>query len=135
MSGVSWWPSWALANDEDSSGVRRIVDGQVTQRVGRDIYTDPLLLAAQRLFVSTVCARFAHHSAIYGWDWGNEHDRFCMPKTYADGVAWQRMLAEEARRFSSAPITFGQHFPLLTSYNGFRADQQAHVNYLISMHA
>lgn len=45
------------------------------------------------------------------------------------------MLAHEARRFSRAPITFGQHLPAIRSYNGFRFDAQANVNDVISMHA
>ncbi len=141
MSGVSWWPNWALADHEDPSLLEdpfaplQITDGRITLRVGRDIYNDPELLAAQQLFVSSVCARFGQHPAIYAWDWGNEHDIFFRPKTYADGVAWQRLLAATARRFSSAPITFGQHFPILLYNNGFRADYQAQVNDLISMHA
>lgn len=89
MSGVSWWPAWALADEEDPAGPPRVVDGTLTLRAGRDIYTDPQLLAAQRLFVSSVCARYGHHPALSGWDWGNEHDMFFQPRTYADGVAWQ----------------------------------------------
>jgi endo-1,4-beta-mannosidase len=135
MSGVSWWPRWALSDEEDPSGVPRLVDGHFTLRAGRDPYTDPLLLAAQRLLVATVSARFGQHPALYGWDWGNEHDNFFTPRCYEDGLAWHRMLTDEARRFSSTPVTSGQHFPMLTGYTGFRADQLARVNDIQCMHA
>ena len=64
MSGICWWPSWALLDREDPTGVVRYTNGAHTLRAGRDPYADPLMLEAERLQVEAVCSRYGGHPAI-----------------------------------------------------------------------
>lgn len=134
MSGINWWPRWALSDEDDPTGMARIADGEYTTRLGRDPYTDPLLLEAERTLVAAVCGRYGSHPAIYSWNFSNEPDLFFMPRRYSDGAAWNAALAREVRRHSARPISAGMHLPTLTSYNGFRPDLLAPNNDYLSMH-
>jgi len=135
MSGINWWPAWALADEEDPTGMLRIAGGQYTERRGRDPYTDPFMLDAETRLVAAVCARFGSHPAVYSWNFSNEPDLFYTPKTYADGASWNRLLAAEARKHSALPISAGMHMPTVNAYNGFRPDLLAPHNDFLSMHA
>jgi endo-1,4-beta-mannosidase len=135
MSGVNWWPQWALLDREDDSAQIRISNGERTDRVGRDPYADPFMLQAEELLVRSVCARHGDHPAIFSWNLSNEPDIFAMPRSYADGARWNEIHAAEIRRHSSKPVSAGMHLPMLTSRNGFRPDLLAPHNDWLSMHA
>jgi len=135
MSGINWWPSWALSDEEDPTGTLRISNGEFTTRVGRDPYADPFMLDAERQQVAAVCGRFGEHPAIYSWNFSNEPDLFYLPKEYADGAAWNQTLAAEVRKYSTRLISAGMHLPTVAGYNGFRPDLLAHSNDYLSMHA
>jgi endo-1,4-beta-mannosidase len=135
MSGINWWPEWALADAEDSTGIPRIAGGAYTPRRGRDPYADPFMLAAERRLVAAVCGRYGAHPAVYSWNLSNEPDLFYMPQNYAAGASWNALLAEEVRRHSALPVSAGMHLPSLTSYNGFRTDMLAPHDDFLSMHA
>src|SRR5919201_335865 len=74
MSGINWWPMWALSNEEDPTGMLRIAGGAYTTRVGRDPYADPFMLAAERRLVAAVCGRYGSHPAVHSWNFSNEPD-------------------------------------------------------------
>ena len=134
MSGANWWPAWALADEEQDGGIIRISDGQITQRMGRDPYGDPFMLAAETLLVGAVCSRFGSHPAVYSWNFSNEPDLLAVPKSYEDGAAWNRILAAEVRKHSSLPVSAGMHLPTLNANNGFRPDLLAPHDDFLSMH-
>ncbi|GHO42819.1 glycoside hydrolase 5 family protein [Ktedonospora formicarum] len=136
MSGVNWWPKWALLDRDMGRALpmRCIADGEVTLREGRDPYTDPLMLAAERLLIAKVCGRYGDHPAIYSWNFSNEPDLFYTPKTYADGAKWNAFVATEVRKYSRKPISAGMHAPTICGYSGFRPDQLAPSNDFLSMH-
>jgi len=127
MSGINWWPAWALTNEEGSTRSLCISGGEYTTRLGRDPYADPLMLDAERLLIGVVCRRYANHPAIYSWNFSNEPDIFFTPRRYQDGARWNEMLAREVRKHSPLPVSAGMHLPTLTAYNGFRPDLLAHV--------
>jgi endo-1,4-beta-mannosidase len=136
MSGINWWPAWALSDEEDPNGMLRIADGAYTTRVGRDPYADPFMLAAERRLVAAVCGRYGSHPAVYSWNFSNEPDLFYTPKEYADGAAWNETLAAEVRKYSALPVSAGMHLPTIAAdYNGFRPDLLAPHNDFLSMHA
>lgn len=135
MSGINWWPSWALSDREDPAGMLRMADGEYTARVGRDVYADPFMLDAELRLVAAVCSRFGSHPAIYSWNFSNEPDLFSLPKTYGDGAAWNENLTSEVRKYSSRPVSAGMHLPTLNGYSGFRPDMLAPNNDFLSMHA
>jgi endo-1,4-beta-mannosidase len=135
MSGINWWPIWALSDDEDANGMLRIANGEYTTRIGRDPYADPFMLEAERVLVSAICKRYGRHPALYSWNFSNEPDIFFMPKTVEDSALWNAMLAETVSRYSDRPVSAGMHLPTLTSNNGFRPDMLAPHNNFLSMHA
>ena len=135
MSGANWWPSWALTDEEDPTGILRVSNGEITTRVGRDPYADPFMLDAERRQVAAVCGRFGEHPAIYSWNFSNEPDIFYQPKEYTDSAAWNENLAAEVRKHSTRPISAGMHLPSVAGYNGFRPDLLAPNNDFLSMHA
>ena len=135
MSGINWWPEWALTDETDPTGNLRISGGQFTTRVGRDPYADPFMLDAETRLVAAVCSRYGTHPALYSWNFCNEPDNFYIPKTYADSAVWNATLTAEVRKYSALPVSAGLHLPTLNAYNGFRPDMLApHEDYL-SMHA
>ena len=159
MSGINWWPTWALSDEEDPSGMPRIArlpdsgpspesgsdpqghmlriaGGAYTTRVGHDPYADPFMLAAERRLMAAVCGRYGAHPAVYSWNFSNEPDLFYTPKEYADGAAWNETLAAEVRKYSALPVSAGMHLPTIAAdYNGFRPDLLAPHNDFLSMHA
>ncbi len=135
MSGINWWPKWALSQDDDPGGSLRIADGEYTQRIGRDPYADPFMLEAERVLVSAVCERYGAHPAVYSWNLSNEPDIFYLPRTYEDSATWNAAHAATIRRYSDLPISAGMHLPTITANNGFRPDYLAPNNDYLSMHA
>ncbi len=135
MSGINWWPSWALANKDDPKGMLRMSKGKYTTRLGRDPYSDPFMLRAELQLVAAVCERFGTHPAVFSWNFSNEPDLFYVPMDYTAGSVWSQALAAVAHQYSNVPVSAGLHLPTLTSYNGFRPDRLAISNDFLSMHA
>ena len=135
MSGINWWPRWALSDDEDSLGILRMSGGQYTTRIGRDPYADSFMLEAERVQIASVCSRYGSHPAVFSWNFSNEPDLFYTPRQYTDGAAWNETLAEEVRKYSDKPVSAGMHLPSIASHNGFRPDLLAQYNDYLSQHA
>ena len=135
MSGINWWPSWALTNKDDPKSVLRISKGKYTTRQGRDPYSDPFMLRAECQLVAAVCQRYGTHPAVYSWNFSNEPDLFYVPRDYTSGSVWNQALAAVVHQYSNLPISAGMHLPTITSYNGFRPDRLAISNDFLSMHA
>lgn len=135
MSGINWWPAWALSDEDDPMGILRMSNGVYTTRVGRDPYADPFMLDAQTHLIDAVCARYGAHPAIYSWNFSNEPDLFSQPKEYADGAAWNENMAAALRKRSALPVSAGMHLPTVAGRNGFRPDLLAPNNDFLSMHA
>jgi endo-1,4-beta-mannosidase len=135
MSGINWWPAWALTERDDPSGMLRMAGGAYTARRGRDPYADPFMLEAECRLVDAVCERYGTHPAIYSWNFSNEPDLFYVPGQYHDSANWNKLLAAQVRKHSPFPLSAGMHLPTLTSYNGFRPDLLAPNNSFLSMHA
>lgn len=135
MSGVNWWPEWALSDEEDPGGSLRIANGEYTARIGRDPYADPFMLEAERVVVSAVCERYGTHPGVYSWNLANEPDVFSMPRTNEDSATWNALLARTIRRYSDLPVSAGMHLPTIAGNTGFRPDFLAPHNDFLSMHA
>jgi endo-1,4-beta-mannosidase len=128
MSGPNWAPSWMLdgfASQHASPHVRQVVSGGRVVDIGyRNMFHDPVSLAAERLLVETVVGGFRDHEAIWMWNLGNEPDLFAYPESAEAGSAWAADMTELIRNLdSSHPVTTGLHTANLFSDNGFRVDQ------------
>lgn len=134
MSGINWWPAWALLDEEREEPRLRMSGGEYTLKEGCDPYADPFMLQAERLLVREVCGRYGSHPAIFSWNLSNEPDLLAAPKTWDDGSEWNATLSQEIGKLSDRPVSAGMHMPTLTSYNGFRPDGLAPHNAWLSMH-
>src|SRR5256714_5860646 len=97
MSGINWWPAWALSDEEVPTGMPRtarlpdsgpgpesgsdpqghmlrIAGGEYTTRVGRDPHADPFMLAAERRLVAAVCGSYGSHPPGHSSKFSNEAD-------------------------------------------------------------
>jgi endo-1,4-beta-mannosidase len=136
MSGPNWAPPWLLAGDPAPPGARPLVSGgRVVDRELRNIYVDPLALAAEELLVRAVAGALAGHPGVWAWSLGNEPDLFCRPPTPAAGRAWTARLAALIHELDPGrPVTIGLHSASLESDVGLRVDELAEVTDLSVMH-
>lgn len=141
MSGANWLPAWAMQPAEGaevklSSIQRFIVAGRDHPGLPRDLYTDPHMLAAQRLFIDAVVPRFADHAALWGWDLGNESDLVCVAQTPDIGRRWLDAFIGRIRACDpDARVTFGSHQLSLLADNGLRVDHLGAICDPLVMHA
>lgn len=82
MSGINWVPDWALIDEErtDDEAARehgQISRGDYTNLRKRDIYTDPLMIDAERFLIKEVVSRYHDHPALGGWDISNGCGHYC----------------------------------------------------------
>lgn len=72
MSGPCWMPAWTMSEQGNNRPAVYVVDGKESPHKPRDMYADPMIIAAQSLLIRTVVGRFCDHSALWGWDLFNE---------------------------------------------------------------
>ena len=107
MSGGNYIPEWALA----PGGQRRmptVCRGRVVPEGVGQLFTDPALLAAQRLLAGGVAEALAGHPALGSWDLANELDGAYVPESREDTVRWAAMLYETLKEATpDTPVTIG----------------------------
>jgi len=120
MSGRIWWPAWML----DAHG-----------RPG-NLFSDPSILRAQALLVSTCANALAGDASIRAIDIANEIDDAQRPMSRDAGWLWSSSLAGAIRRAApGVPIQIGAHLPSLTAENHMRVDDLAAIADEDMMHA
>ncbi len=126
MSGPNWAPGWMLdrAAPSPSPDVRQVVSGgQVVDSSYRNMFTDPVALAASRLLLRTVVGEYRDHGAIWMWNLGNEPDLFARPRSSESGRRWVAEMKEVVDEVDGAhPVTCGLHAASLLGDNGLRVD-------------
>lgn len=127
MSGPNWAPGWLLddtTRQHPSPDVRQVVSGgHVIDSGYRNMFHDPVALAAERLLLKTVVAEYRDHEGIGMWNLGNEPDLFARPRTSAAGRAWVVEMSDLVRSIDpSHPVTTGLHTASLFTDNGLRVD-------------
>ncbi len=123
MSGPSWTPAWMLQPGQPMPPrIWQVVSGGRVVDCGyRNPFTDPLVLRAAELQLSTVVSRFREHPAIEVWNLGNEPDIFAWPDDAAGGRAWTRRMTALIREIDpNHPVTCGLHVASLLEDNGLR---------------
>jgi endo-1,4-beta-mannosidase len=127
MSGPNWAPGWMLdstARGYPSPHVRQLVSGgRVVDSSYRNMFHDPLTLAAERLLIRTVVGEYADHDAIWMWNLGNEPDLFAHPDSAQSGRRWVSEMSDLVRSLDPGhPVTTGLHTASLLTDNGLRVD-------------
>lgn len=125
MSGPNWAPSWLLdagAPAHSSPFVRQVIsEGRAVESRYRNMFHDPLALAAERLLLETVVGEYGEHEGIWMWNLGNEPDLFAHPASAPEGARWVEEMTELVRSVDPThPVTTGLHTANLFEDNGLR---------------
>ena len=90
-------PAYAIDRRAPRPGVR-VVTGGVEQVGGpRDIWTDPLMLEVQHLWLQAMLRAFANHPAIAAWDLGHDPATTIRPRKIEHVATWLETFAELVR--------------------------------------
>jgi len=135
MSGGNYVPGWALS----ARGQRRlptVCRGQVVPEGVGDLFSDPGLLAAQRLLARRVAEALAGHPALGSWDLANELDGVFVPDTSEETVRWAAMLYETLKEVTpDIPVTIGLHQGNICRDLRYRHEDLAPYSDYACMHA
>jgi endo-1,4-beta-mannosidase len=138
MSGPNWAPDWLLSREPRREGERWLVSlSRFTPSpfAIHNIYTEPFVLAAEKLQLSSIARELKDHPAIWAWSLGNEPDLFCRPPTDAVGEQWIRTMADTLRAADpNHPVTIGYHTVSIDSNPGLRVDHAARHTEFSVMH-
>ena len=133
MSGVNWYPRWALGS-EPAGRFRSIASGRAVDRATRD-WADPPVLLAQALLARECAAALAGHPAVRMWDLGNENSNCWVPLTRDDGRRWLAGVTEAIRQVDArTPITIGLHAEDLEEDRRIGPAEAAEVCDVLCMH-
>jgi endo-1,4-beta-mannosidase len=133
MSGVNWYPAWAL----DAGPARRfrtLAGGTIVDRGTRD-WSDEPILGAQALLAREAARTLAGHPALRMWDLGNENSNCWVPRTRDDGRRWLAAMADAIRAVDAkTPITIGLHAEDLEEDRRIGPAEAAEVCDVLCMH-
>ena len=133
MSGVNWYPRWALGSGP-AHRFRTVTGDAPVDRASRD-WAEPELLEAQALLAREAARALAGHSALRMWDLGNENSNCWIPRTRDDGRRWLATLAGALRSADPVtPITIGLHAEDLEEDRRIGPAEAAEVCDVLCMH-
>lgn len=127
MSGPNWSPRWLLGGTgHPYQGARRdiVSQGSVVDSGYRNMFHDPVALAAEQVLLRAVVGALKDHPAVWMWNLGNEPDLFAWPDDYQTGREWVRRMVGLIHELDPVhPVTCGLHGDSLHRDNGLRIDQ------------
>lgn len=133
MSGVNWYPAWALGG-EPARRFRTLTGGSIVDRATRDWAEQPVL-DAQALLAREAGRTLAGHPALRMWDLGNENSNCWVPRTREDGRRWLAAMADAIRAADpTTPITIGLHAEDLEEDRRIGPAEAAEVCDVLCMH-
>ncbi len=133
MSGVNWYPAWALGTGP-ARRFRSLAGGATVNRATQDWARDPVL-SAQALLAREAARALAGHPALRMWDLGNENSNCWVPDTRDDGRRWLAATAGAIRSVdATTPITIGLHAEDLEEDRRIGPAEAAEVCDVLSMH-
>lgn len=133
MSGVNWYPAWALGG-EPARRFRTLTGGSIVDRATRDWAEQPVL-DAQALLAREAGRTLAGHRALRMWDLGNENSNCWVPRTRDDGRRWLAAMADAIRAADpTTPITIGLHAEDLEEDRRIGPAEAAEVCDVLCMH-
>jgi endo-1,4-beta-mannosidase len=133
MSGPNWLPAWAMSRKENDTGKVFVVAGQKSKYKPRNLYTDELMLGAEKFLFSEVVKKSQQHKSIYAWDFSNEIDNIQDP-TESEAESWEKEVLQTLKEIDSThPITLGAHIKERRGY-GFPLKVMG-LNDIVSVHS
>ena len=133
MSGVNWYPPWALG-DAKAGRFRTVTRGIAVDRGTAD-WAGPTIQAAQSLLARECARALIGHPAVRMWDLGNENSNCWIPATRDDGRRWLAAVTDAIRSVDpSTPITIGLHAEDLEDDRRIGPAEAAEVCDVLSMH-
>jgi beta-galactosidase len=102
---------------------------------GKNILTDPESLMWQQKLVTTFVSRFKGHSAIIGWDFGNECNVMENVDNYYQAYVWSSVISGAIRsEDKSRPVVSGMHGLSVSDYAQWRIADQAALTDVLTTH-
>jgi hypothetical protein len=102
---------------------------------GKNILTDPESLMWQQKLVTTFVSRFKNHSAIAGWDFGNECNVMENVENYAQAYLWSSVISGAIRsEDKTRPVVSGMHGLSVSDNGQWRIVDQAALTDLLTTH-
>jgi len=102
---------------------------------GKNILTDPESLMWQQKLVTTFVKRFRDHSAIIGWDFGNECNVMENVDNYAQAYLWSSVISGAIRsEDKTRPVVSGMHGLSVSDNGRWRIVDQAALTDLLTTH-
>lgn len=134
MSGVNWFPGWALGVERDER-FRVVSRGRVVAEGLRNWYVDPDLALAQASLAGHAAAALAGHDALWAWDLGNEPSNCVVPPSREHGRRWLELVTSAIRAAdATALITIGLHMEDLEQDRNLGPREAAEVCDFLTMH-
>lgn len=90
-------PRYAVARKRPWPGVRVVSDGVVERGGPRDVWTDPLMLEVETMWLEEMLRAFSNHPALLAWDLGHDPARTCRPMRIAHMASWVEMMGARVR--------------------------------------
>ena len=135
MSGVNWFPHWALGGPDRDERFRVVSGGRVSADSPRNWYADDGVAAAQARLAAEAAAALAGHDASWAWDLGNEPSNCVVPPDRDAGRRWlDRMTSAIRDADPAALVTIGLHMEDLEQDRAMGPLEAAEVCDFLTMH-
>lgn len=135
MSGPNWSPEWLLEGKPLANARQLVCRGKVVESGYRNMFADPVAIAAEKLLIKTVVKALHQHKGVGIWNLGNEPDLFAWPPTAAQGRAWVRDMVRLIKEIDPMhPVTIGLHNANQVEDNGLRINDAFAETDLAVMH-
>jgi hypothetical protein len=95
-------PRYAVARDRPWPGVRVVSDGVVERGGPRDVWSDPLMLEVESLWLEEMLRAFSNHPALLAWDLGHDPATTCRPLRIAHLESWLAIMGSRVRTTQDA---------------------------------
>lgn len=135
MSGVNWFPEWAVKRSGATGRFRVVCRGAVVSAIPLNWYEDDAVRGAQARLASACAARLSGHPALHAWDLGNENSNCVLPENRTSARVWLGTMTEALRTADpDTPITLGLHMEDLEENRRLTPQDAAEFCDFLTMH-
>lgn len=109
MSGPNYLPGFAQSSENNDTDRVFLFAGEQTGKKPKNLYTDGLMLDAEKLLIRTAVEAGKNSRSIYAWDLSNEIDNIADP-TPEEALWWEKQMVETIKAVDTKhPVTHGVH--------------------------